>query len=343
MSLRELPIKAFLYLAGAAGLALLIWLVIDAGAADVGAALVSVGWGLLAITAWRVVPMTLGTLSWRDMLPPPADPEDSRRRPGFGKLFAARWVRESVNNLLPVGQVGGELVSARLINQLGMPGATALGSVVVDLTVGLITQMVFLLIGLGILVSISTEPAVLTVVWSLLAGMGLFFAILIVFLLAQQRGMMKFGAKVAGGLLSSARAGSLAARASEVDAAIRRIYRRPQIWRAASWRMLCWIAGSGEIWLTMYFLGKPISFGEAMVLESFGAAVRSAAFLIPGAVGVQEGAYIVFGNLFGFSAADSLVISLAKRVRELSLGIPGILAWQAMEGRHLLRRRQANG
>ena len=88
----------------------------------------------------------------------------------------------------------------------------------------------------------------------------------------------------------------------------------------------------------MYFLGKPIGIGEALVLEAFITGIRSAAFLVPGAIGIQEGAAIIFGSLFGISAADSLVISLGKRVREILLGVPGLVSWQIIEGRRLMDR-----
>ena len=67
---------------------------------------------------------------------------------------------------------------------------------------------------------------------------------------------------------------------------------------------------------------------EAALLESLGRALRTAAFAIPGAVGVQEGGFIVFGALLGLPAGAALSLSLAKRVRELLLGLPGLLAWQ---------------
>ena len=36
----------------------------------------------------------------------------------------------------------------------------------------------------------------------------------------------------------------------------------------------------------------------------------------------------VLGRLFGFTPDVALALSLAKRVRELALGVPGLVAWQ---------------
>jgi hypothetical protein len=47
--------------------------------------------------------------------------------------------------------------------------------------------------------------------------------------------------------------------------------------------------------------------------------------------------------MFGLPADTALAISLSKRVRELALGVPGLLLWQFVEGRYHLRRGEPNG
>ena len=64
------------------------------------------------------------------------------------------------------------------------------------------------------------------------------------------------------------------------------------------------------------------------MLESLGQAVRAGAFAVPGALGVQEGGYVMLGRVVGLGPETALALSLAKRVRELVLGIPGLIAWQ---------------
>jgi hypothetical protein len=44
----------------------------------------------------------------------------------------------------------------------------------------------------------------------------------------------------------------------------------------------------------------------------------------------------LFGALLGLPADLALAVSLTKRVRELALGLPGLAAWQWVEGRRLL-------
>ena len=89
--------------------------------------------------------------------------------------------------------------------------------------------------------------------------------------------------------------------------------------------LLGWIVGTGEVWLALHFLGSPVGWAEALMLESLGQAIRGAAFAIPGSLGVQEGGYLLLARLIGLPPEAALALSLAKRARELLLGLPGIV------------------
>jgi uncharacterized membrane protein YbhN (UPF0104 family) len=107
--------------------------------------------------------------------------------------------------------------------------------------------------------------------------------------------------------------------------------------------ILSWLIASGEIWFVLWTLGSPSSFVTAVILESVALAIRGAAFLVPGAVGVQEGGYILLGNLLGIPGEIALALSLIRRMRELALGIPGLISWQLVEAHRLWRDRQRFG
>jgi len=75
-----------------------------------------------------------------------------------------------------------------------------------------------------------------------------------------------------------------------------------------------------------------------LVIEGLLYAVRSVAFAVPNAVGVQEGTYILLGGSFGLTPEMALALSLLKRARDLALGSPVLAACQFLEGRRLWRR-----
>jgi uncharacterized membrane protein YbhN (UPF0104 family) len=83
-------------------------------------------------------------------------------------------------------------------------------------------------------------------------------------------------------------------------------------------------------------VNHPVSWFNALLLESLGQAIRGAAFAIPGALGVQEGGYLLLAPLAGLPPDTALALSLAKRAREMLLGIPGLLYL------HFFRRAHAS-
>ena len=121
---------------------------------------------------------------------------------------------------------------------------------------------------------------------------------------------------------------------------IHAIYRHPRaLYLAALLHSAIWVASSVEAWLALRLMGAPLSIGVVIVIESLLYAVRSVAFAVPNAVGVQEGAYIMLGAAFGLTPEVALALSLLKRARDLVIGVPALIAWQILESRRLLAGR----
>jgi uncharacterized membrane protein YbhN (UPF0104 family) len=89
--------------------------------------------------------------------------------------------------------------------------------------------------------------------------------------------------------------------------------------------LLGWLVGSGEVYLILQLIHQPAGWVNCLLLESLGQAIRGAAFAIPGALGVQEGGYLLLAPLVGLPPDAALALSLSKRARELLLGLPGLL------------------
>ena len=53
------------------------------------------------------------------------------------------------------------------------------------------------------------------------------------------------------------------------------------------------------------------------------------AAFVPAAIGVQEAGYAMLAPLFGLPAEMGVAVSLLKRAREIALGVPALLYWQA--------------
>ena len=107
--------------------------------------------------------------------------------------------------------------------------------------------------------------------------------------------------------------------------------------------LACWIASTLEAWVALRFAGASLGFAKVLVIESLLYAARSIAFAVPNAVGVQEGAYILLGASFGLTPETALALSLLKRARDLTIGVPALVAWQLLESGRLWRRSASRG
>ena len=309
------------YLAALAGLMIAMVLIAWQGVGTLATSLAAAGWTMLLLGPLYLPVMMLDTRAWSRLLPRDA-------APSFLILLRCTWISFGVNWLLPVAQVGGELVKARLIAQRGVAGAVAGASVVADKTVQATTQVAFALVGIGILSGLESGP---DLVPAIVVFIALLAGLIYLFYRVHRMGLFRF---LAGGFALDLKGG-----AEALDRALLEIYaRRRDLLASAAWRLGGRFYNVTELWVALYLLGHPVSLVEALMLESLGQAVRGAAFIVPGALGVQEGGYILLGQLVGLGPEVSLSLSLMKRVRELMIGVPGLLAWQTAEGRLLWSR-----
>jgi putative membrane protein len=317
------------YVLGLAGAALFTILLIEQGAGDVIRALTSVGWWLGVIAAFHLIPMLLDGLSWWILFP-------EQERPRYPTIFWMRWLGDSVSNLLPVAQVGGDLVRARLAVLKGTRVSVSAATVLVDITVSVFTQTFFTLLGLGLLIVATGQT---DLVGPALVGAPLAIAAVVGFYLVQRLGMFHLFTTVVSRCAKDPKWRLLAGKGGEVDEVLRDIYARPHVILACCLcTMTSWMIGSAEVWIGLNALGVPAGFDKAIILESVGQGVRSVLFFIPGAIGVHEGGYLFVGGLLGIPGETAFALALIRRVRELALGVPGLIIWQLIEGGRAWRK-----
>ena len=323
----------------------------------IGQAIATAGWGLVPALSWRMASVIVAACAWRSLFVP-------LLRPTVPYIALTRWIGESVNTLLPVGQVGGDVVRGRLLrHQMSLHehevksgydaatgthtpqgshghgvagGVSVAATVVADITVNLFAQFIFALPGLILL----WRDHDLTDWQSLLC----------LFLAALPFGLVLLGQSpmiVRLGTMLAKRLGLIKVKAGEqhaglgFDLAVRHLYRRhATMLRALLWQLLAWCCRAGETWMVLKLLGTPVDLLAASVIESLVGAVRVAAFIMPAGLGVQEGALILLCGWVGVPPAPALAMALIKRGRELVIGLPGLGAW-VIEERRLRQRHRA--
>src|SRR5207248_8518386 len=289
-TMKATKLKLTIYLLGFAGAALFTVLLIRQGAISVGSAVATAGWAVVAIAAFHFVPIFLDAIAWQVLFPKPV-------RPRWQSLFWMRWIGESISNLIPSAAVGGDIVRARLATITGTPMAAAAASVIVDVTLGVVTQIVFTLLGLVLLVHATGRngligPPLIGAVLGILAIAG--------FYVAQRLGMFRFVSVIITHLVKSKEWSSLVQSGETLDQAELEFYmRRRGVIVCCIVTMVSLIGSSGEIYIALAALGLHATFLNAVILQSMAMTVKSAAFPVPGQLGVQESGYLVIGNLLG--------------------------------------------
>lgn len=314
-----------------AGALLFVVLLVRQGATDVVRAVAAAGWWLVVIALFHLVPLFLDSLEWWILFPK----QDNLR---LRTIYWLRWMGESISNLVPVAQVGGDIVRARLAVLSGAPISLATATVLVDITVSVFVQTFFTLLGLSLLILATGRTNLMA---PALAGAPLAIAAVAGFYSVQRLGLFRLFGAIVSRFVDDPQWRSLAGKGGEIDQALRKVYARGgAVAACCAVTMLSFVVGSTEVWIGLYALGVPASFDKALILESVGQGVQTALCLIPGALGVREGGYLVVGGLLGIPGDAALALALIRRVRELALGVPGLVAWQLVEGDHFWRRHE---
>ena len=303
-----------------AGFALAIILFSHHDVRSIFGIVVAAGPGLLLAAFFHIVPMTANARAWQRLMP--------ESRPGLRLVTWATWMRESVNGLLPVARIGGEVVAYRVIRRHVERRSDAAASLIADMGLSILSQASFGLFGLALLFVLGGTTAVTA---QLAVGVVAMIPLGVGFALAQRYGALaaltRFLHRLFAGRLSGVQTHSL-----RVDRALRAVHERRRDVRACFlWQLAGWALGAGEIWLALYFLGHPGSLVAGLAIEALIQAVSSAVFLVPAAIGVQEGAFILIGAALGIDAATALALATARRLRDVVIFFPGLIAWQWAE------------
>ena len=307
------------------GIAVIIALTAWSGWRLVLDAVASVGVGILIVILVRVMTVSVAGLGWELLFP-------RSLRPPAWRCVLLRFVREGANNLLPFAQIGGDVVGARLLNFSGVSGALSLASVIVDVLLQAATQFAFVICGFAVLIALGDHRGF---AWAAAPGLLVAAGALGGFYWAQRHGGRRVVLFILDRLVRDSD-GFFQTRIDAVYDRLAAIYAsRSTLLTSAAVHFVGWVIGVAEVYVALDFMGHPVGWAEAFVIESLVHAVRGTAFAVPGALGAQEGGLIVLCALFGIPPDQALALSLVKRAADLALGLPSLLAWQIAEGRRL--------
>jgi putative membrane protein len=301
------------------GVLLFVGVLASQGLPLIGATLAHAGWGLLLVAAFHLIPLVIDALAIAVLFAGPLN------RASWRDSLLTRWAGESTNSLMPGGQIGGPVLMARHLAHRGMPMPQAAAVITVSTTLQTFAQIAFAIVGvllLGAHASIS-EHALRT---SALAASAFLAVQVGGFFLVQRRGLFSKLTRTLTRFSGKRDWSQWVNQAQAIDSEIQVTYGRSgPVFASFVLSLVGWFVGTGEVYLIALFLGTPVSWLDALLLESLGQAIRGAGFAIPGALGVQEGGYLLLAPIVGLQPGAAIALSLAKRTRELLLGLPGLL------------------
>ena len=321
--------KIGVFIAALLGLAIAVYVVLHIGVDQIVSAVSRVGFSgyALVVLTSLALPFVLG-LAWFTLTAASVSPS---RYPMFA---LARQIRDSASDVLPFSQIGGVVIGIRAIILRGLPPPLAFASGIADITTELMAQLAFIAIGTALCVSqLKASPSTAPYFNGIILGLGLMIPGMIAFVFLQRRGSA-FAMSLAERWLPSA-----VQHAQAFHDAVRAIYRAPsRVALSATIHLVGWVVSGVVTYVAIRTLGAHIDFLSAVAIESLLGALRSATAFVPASIGVQEAGYATLTPLFGLGPEIGLAVSLIRRARDITIALPVLLTWQAMEGRRAFAR-----
>lgn len=310
-------------LMAAIGLGLAAWLIWRTGPSAVAHSILELGAGGAAlILAFQLALAALAGVAWALL---------GRGRPDvrLGRFITARLVRDAGAQVLPFTQLAGVAMGARSLSLEGVAGDFAVASTLADLTLELTAQVAYLAIGAAILAFAARLEV--RIVLGVVAGLAVLTALFALALRAAPRLASRLAALAPQGWPRRAadflsRPGATRTGASAPTKAV-----------ACLLHLAAWILTGVQTWIILRLLRSGVSLGAAIAIDSMASGAKALGFLFPAGFGVQEGALILFGQLFGVPASAALALSLIRRGRDVVLAAPILLIWQLRFGDRVWR------
>ena len=326
----------FAYLA--AGIALLVIILLETDLAEAWMRIEQVGWGLLILFAIYFMAFAVDVVSWGLTLtrvPPTAL--------WMYRLWKVRMVGEAFNNVTPLANMGGEPVKAFILkSHYGVGYRDGIASLVLARTTIMIALVVFLAIGFALMIGEGSLPAT----YKGAAGVGLaaFTVGIGGFFLVQRYNVPTRAAEriLPAGAAARLAGGIEKIRALEDDLAHFYKDRRSRFAGAVFFVFVNWVLGVVELYVALIFLGHPVSWAEAWIIESMAQLIRIATFFVPASIGFQEGTFILVTAAMTGSPTLGLAVALVRRIREAAWIVWGLLVAGMYQLRQPIRRDDLN-
>ena len=277
----------FIYLA--VGIALLGLILAETDLTEAGAHVAEVGFGIMVLVAIYFIAFAIDSVTWQMTIQGvPLNFVWAYR------VWKLRMVGESFNAVIPAGGMGGEPVKAVMLKtHYGVDYREGTASLILAKTINVIALVIFLIGGFVLM----TRAEALPKAYEYVAGLGLLALAVGVFLffVIQRLSITSLTGTWISRWRIGRRAEDVLHHIHDMDDRLVHFYTeaRERFAGALVLALVNWLLGAVEIYYTLVFLGRPVTWAEAWIIEAMAQMVRTGAFFIPAAIGVQEGAFLL--------------------------------------------------
>jgi putative membrane protein len=295
------------------GVGLLALVIAEIDLAEVGAQVTRVGFGFAVILAVYLVAFVIDSVTWQMTIP-------SIPLNGLWayRVWKLRMVGEAFNTVMPAGGMGGEPVKAALLKKhhsVSYREGTA--SLILAKTINMISQVIFLIIGFALMIGRAWLPASFETLAT--AGLAVLGVAVALFFIIQRFGVTGLTGTWLSRWRITRRINDVLHHIHDMDERLIGFYTkaRGRFAAALALAFVNWLLGVVEIYVTLVFLGHPVSWADAWIIEASVQLVRTGAFFIPAAIGAQEGAFLLVCGAITGSPSLGFSVSVIRRLREI--------------------------
>ncbi len=322
-------IQAGIVIAAAVGVVLAAGLALRSGLPGIVEALGRLGWqGVVLVCALHAGSIAARAGAWQALV----------QKVNFRGCYAAQLVRDGSLSLLWMVPGLGILAGIRTLHLFGASTVGAAASTMIDVFIQ--TATLILIAILGVIVVLTFDGGDHRAMWLGVLGLSV-LQVGAIALLPRHAGAMRFAGKLVR-RASQAFGRNAAAASQEFVNALSAVHAdNARISLAVLGQTVAWGLCAAQIWVAAHAMGADLSPLSALALIGLVFALTGMLFVVPWGMGVQEAGFVFFGALFGIDESTALALSLSVRMRDLVLGIPGVLLWLAFEGRATWQRSRA--
>jgi glycosyltransferase 2 family protein len=265
--------------------------------------------GLVAIALVHLpIGILMGLAWWLACgVEPPAPPS---------RFIWGRFVRDAAAEVLPFSQLGGFVLGVRALGRGRSVVARGAVSMSVDLVIELTAKLPYVAAGLAVLLALAPGSALARPL-----GIALMITTVAVAIPLIARGRLRATLTAVAHAVGR-RWPALRPVEGELQPGFdQSLAHGGRLFAGLALHLCCWFLGAVETWIAFHLLGAQPSLLQALAIDSTVAGLRTFAFMVPAAAGVQEASYLLGASIFGISPALAIAASFARRARDLTLGI----------------------